>query len=189
MHRKIIQIKGTHGSGKTTIIRQLISLSGTVELLYNDKGKEYAALLHDLKFIVLGKNGSCDNLDHDTRRIETMKSVLCDLSDMLPDYWLVFEGALIGNSMTMYNHLMQYDHDAVLIVMMVSTLDNCVRRIEQRRGSKLDSLLRTTEKFESISRQRHNVDHIVYMHVDDISIEDMVYEFLAVINWEMPNGK
>lgn len=195
MTRKVIQIKGTHGSGKSTIVKQLIGLSSDIEILKWSNGKPYATLLNDLKWVILGTypnpdgGGGCDNLNHEIRPIETMKIIILDLISKYPNYWMVFEGALIGKSMTMYNHLVaNIPDDCIITVFLHSDLKTCMSRLESRRGAPLLDNRNVVDKLNVFLRdiKKHSIQHTASIDTNRLAKEDMVYEFLSVIDWKLP---
>lgn len=66
---KVVQIKGSNGSGKTTIVKQLIALSNEARTLtwHSLRNKVYATIMPDIGWVALGNYpadkpmGGCDN--------------------------------------------------------------------------------------------------------------------------------
>ena len=193
--RLIAQIKGANGSGKTTIMKQLIDLAGDCYYLLRDdynlydlKGKPYATVLYNLKWIIMGhypktaKGGGCDNI----HKVDHMKAILDDLhASYSPNYSIVFEGAMISSTMTLYYHIRDMHDVTARAVLLRASLEGCIRRLEHRKGIKLtlDSFNHVEDKCLRIFRQDHLyiANHIRSIDVDNIAEEEMVYEFLDVV--------
>lgn len=196
--RKVVQIKGANGSGKTTIVKQLIALEVAEQVcrLSNknvNKGKPYATLLPNLKWIVVGqypvdaKGGGCDTI----HTMDELKAIVDKLVAEYPDHWIVFEGAMISSTMTMYYHI----RDRVpypVAVLLVASLEGCVARLERRKGVTPGStdFNHVEDKVQRILRQDHLYDpiHIRHIMVENLPEQEMVYEFLAAVGWDPELG-
>lgn len=191
--RHCVQVKGANGSGKTTIARQLIGLSNDVAELYSQdifKGKKpYATLLADLHWLVIGsypaggKSGGAD-------LIHFMDDLLISLYKAFheyPDCWVLVEGAMISTTMTTYNFLVQNNMNP-LVVILNTTMEGCLRRLEARKGDGVkltaDMFTQLAPKLDRIPKQKHQPEHVRQMYVDRLPLEDMVYEFLAAVDWQ-----
>lgn len=191
--RHVIQVKGANGSGKTTIARQLIALSGCRDEVYSQdifKGKKpFATVLPDLGWAVIGsypvggKSGGADLIHY-------MDDLLISITrayQYYPQFWILVEGAMISTTMTTYNYLVECKMNP-LVVILNTTMDGCLRRLEKRKGDGVkltaDMFTQLAPKLDRIPKQKHQPEHVRQMYVDELSEEDMVWEFLSVIGWK-----
>lgn len=192
--RKVVQVKGANGSGKSTIARQLISLSNNVELVTDASimTKPYATVLHDIRWVVIGqyipgaKHGGCDNI----QKMDITLMSIQTAAFTYDNYWVLFEGSLISTTMTCYNFLLNVQADLMFdpaVVILNTTMDGCLRRLEIRKrdGVKLtpEMFTQLAPKLDRIPKQKHQPEHVYSMDVDNLPLEDMVYEFLSVTGW------
>jgi len=193
MTRKVVQIKGANGAGKTTIMRQLIELNqGEVELLVDEsfnKGKPYGTILHDLKIALVGhyppgsKGGGCDNIN----KVAWQKESIGRLAEYYPDYMVIAEGAMASTTMTLYNYIIAIDEVPCVVILQV-TMDGCLRRLEKRKGLEPgtltpDSFTQLQPKLDRIPKQPHIVDHVVTMDVEELAEKDMIWDFLVAVGY------
>lgn len=196
--RKIIQIKGANASGKTTIVKQLIALEPEPILLTDrliQKGKPWATILPTRKWAIAGhypieaKGGGADLI----HTVDELKFILAKLIFDYPDYDIVFEGVMVSTTMTMYRWMQDYNWLEPVIVMLMSDLDGAIRRLSERKGIQVtaDMFTQLKPKVERMVTQikAHKPEHIRYIYVDTIAKDDMVYEFLAAVDWSPNNGQ
>lgn len=193
--RKIIQIKGANASGKTTIVKQLIALEPEPLLLTDrllQKGKPWATILPNLKWAIAGhypleaKGGGADLI----HTVDELKYIMAKLVFDYPEYWIVFEGVMVSTTMTMYKWMLDYNWLEPVIVMLMSDLDGAIRRLSKRKGVQVtpDMFTQLEPKIKRMVTQikAHDPKHVTFIHVDDVAEEDMVYEFLAAVEWIKP---
>jgi cytidylate kinase len=203
--RKVIQIKGANGSGKTTIARQLIGLSNNVIPLHDTDNrfrfigrKPFAMYLADLDWIVVGNypegglSGGCDGLPD----VATMKAVIAYLVIAYPTAWILFEGAMISSTMTLYYFirdlaLTDKTFEPVAVLLRAS-VEGCIKRLEKRKGVELTetSFTRVADKCKAILRQDalYERTHLRHIDVDAVEECDMVYDFLVTVEWHYDKG-
>lgn len=195
MTRKIVQIKGANASGKTTICKQLIALEPEPILITDtklQKGKPWATILPNLKWAIAGhypveaKGGGADLI----HTVDELKYILAKLITEYPDYNIVFEGVMVSTTMTMYTFMLDWAEDKQaclqpLVVMLMSDLDGAVRRLSIRRGEQVtaDQFTQLQPKVERMLTQvkAHAAEHVRFIYVDQIPLEEMVWEFLAAV--------
>lgn len=192
--RYTVQVKGANGSGKTTIARQLIGLSSMKDEVYSPdlfKGKKpYATVLADLGWVVIGsypaggKSGGADLIHY----MDDLFISLYKAFHEYPNYWILVEGAMISTTMTTYNFLLQNNMNP-LVVILNTTMEGCLRRLEARKGDGVkltaDMFTQLAPKLDRIPKQKHQPEHVRQMYVDRLPLEDMVYEFLAAVDWKV----
>lgn len=96
--RRVVQVRGTHGSGKTTMVRQFLEIEGVDRLIELPTSQGIAnAILTNSGFVVLGKYkdgsnfGGCDGYKNRTMVVEAIDAAL----DGNPA-GVVFEGVFYG---------------------------------------------------------------------------------------------
>lgn len=96
--RKVVQVRGTHGSGKTTMVRQFLQLEGAAGLVtFPTSQGEANAIVTDTGFIVMGKYpkgsnfGGCDGYKNRTMLVEAIDAALGG-----NPAGIVFEGVFYG---------------------------------------------------------------------------------------------
>jgi cytidylate kinase len=182
---KVIQIKGANGTGKTTLVKDLISLSSDILLyIWQDNGKVFATGMEDLGWIAIGeykqekKMGGCDCM----KSIAEIKQAI-DYCRKLDYRYLVFEGAMISTiKSTFYDYLI---NDNPLYVMLVSSLTGCMDRIASR-GTKPGVLKGSDNikaKIRCIERQIevYNPKYVRIINVDKTPREAMLKAFLEAV--------
>jgi deoxyadenosine/deoxycytidine kinase len=191
---KIVQIKGANGSGKTTIVKQLISYSANVKLLkLPDTDKVFATAMDDIGWVAIGKYpedskmGGCDNF----KTIEEIKHGIRLATRARPDAWIVFEGMMISTiKSTFYNMLLSmekaYDNEVhPLFVILRASTQGCLNRLAGRGTMKSNLKVENIEnKCELVVRHAKTYDprYVRWMDVDTIPLERMGLEFLKLVD-------
>ena len=191
---KVVQIKGSNGSGKTTIVKDLMSFSSDVEYLLDDNSKCYATAFHDLGWAALGKYSPdkvMGGVDSSFSTIDCIKlgiQICVNYANDNNFYGVVFEGMMISTiKSTFYDYLlgMENSHDIEpVFVILETTPSGCLRRIEGR-GTKKPGL-----KFENLVGKctgvlRHaityNQKYVRWMDVEALEQDDMLPMFLKLV--------
>ena len=109
---KVIQIKGANGSGKSTIMYQLIQASGDAQI--KDLGNYQLTILDTLHMVLVGKydgkltSNGCDHI----KTVQEMKNAIVNALALYPGYDVIFEGMLISTiKSTFYNFLLQLEKE------------------------------------------------------------------------------
>lgn len=185
---KIVQIKGSNGTGKTTIMKQLVTLSQDKYYVRDPQTrKPYATVLYDLQWCLVGlypedkQMGGTDNI----HTVAEMKAIVKELVESYPGYWIGMEGMMISTTMTMYNYMLElgqagYNVEPCIIVLK-SSVEGCLQRIEKRRGAPLERTDLVAEKCELVLRHQYQPGHVAYLDVDNIAEEDMLAAFLKIV--------
>lgn len=137
-NKYFINIKGTNGTGKTSIIRGFLSQKfDTVMWDKMPHGVAYTCIpAHDLLVLGSYRNvcGGCDLM---------VKSQIVKLLTMawVMDYNVIFEGVLVGDSKVPYYELMKelsatYGHRPWGFAFLDVPVDECLRRVQERNGGK-----------------------------------------------------
>lgn len=194
----IVQIKGTNGSGKTTIAKQLIALSGDVEVIRNTVNFTYdLTVLHDLKWIIIGKYdptkrmGGCDAIS----KVDAVKAAIIDAIEEYPQYYgILFEGMMLSTiKTTFYDYLLMLQADYAIeprFIVLRTNIDSCIQRIRQR-GSMRDMTREQYLKYRDNIRSKYvyiihhtatyDQQYVRYIDVDEIERVSMVAAFLHAV--------
>jgi energy-coupling factor transporter ATP-binding protein EcfA2 len=187
---KIAQIKGSNGSGKTTIVQQLMGLSHEISQLQTENGIVLATCFDTIKWAAIGpydlskKMGGCDCLNN----IDLIKQAILTVRQECSDYWIVFEGMMISTiKTTFYNFLAELSfNDSIEPVMVIlrTDVDGCLRRIAGRGTMKPDlNIGNIRTKCELVLRHAQEYDPRVvrYIDVDAVACSGMLTKFLDAV--------
>lgn len=199
MTLKLVQIKGSNGSGKTTIVKQLLALDvyDGDPYLRGDDGTILVTVNPNVGWAAIGPYyddkpmGGCDKL----KSIQQIKDAIefaiqwCQSKDCM--FGVVFEGMMISTiKSTFYEFAaaMQREHGVeIFFVILRASLEGCLERIEARgtRRSNLN-LEKINKKCVSILRHAGTYDqrYVRYIDVDAIPVEAMISEFLVAVGDE-----
>jgi thymidylate kinase len=191
---KIVQIKGANGSGKTTIVKQLISCSNDVNLLTVPKtDKVFATAMDDIGWVAVGKYpedskmGGCDNF----KTIDETKRAIRLAMKYRPESWIVFEGMMISTiKSTFYDMLLGVEKAYKykihpLFVILEATPQGCLNRLSARGTRRANLKVANVEnKCNLVIRhaKTYEPQYVRWMDVESISLERMVREFLIAVD-------
>lgn len=195
----LVQIKGSNGSGKTTIVKDLLALDGYggyPYLEWND-GVIYATVNPNVGWAAVGpywrekKMGGCDKLKtvaQIKRAITDTVSWACEHSGLMVG--VVFEGMMISTiKTTFYHFLLELERDGLysiqpMFVILDAPAAGCVARIDARgtRRSIMDPA-KVASKCALVMRHARTYDqrYVRYIDVDNTSRDCMVSEFLKAV--------
>ena len=164
MKQQIVSIRGTHGSGKSTIVRKILDKYPHRPLLHNPTDKRpygYEVTLSPLKrlFVVGPYHTACGG---------------CDAVQPYADIWpmvhaahaagmhVLFEGALVSSSYGSIGHTMNAKQEGgsadCTFAFLDTPLSTCLDRIKERRAAKGNfeplNPLNTATKFENVARTK-----------------------------------
>ena len=154
---KLVNIRGTNGSGKTTIPRMLISRSKRVKLVDVPFEGTNAVLtvLEDLKWVLVGKysnrNGGLDTIKSTSAIKNTVRVAVNDY----PGYNIIMEGILCSTVVSTYVELfqeLQSDDLEVVILGLTTPPEVCIERVYERNGGKTFNEVLVYNKYKSVMR-------------------------------------
>ncbi len=131
----VLTIQGTNGSGKSTVVRQLMNRVGIKRHLKDERGRTWAyRLVTKTPMFVLGRYetacGGCDTIPtldeafHRVNKLAAMGSV-------------IFEGLLIGSSpRRLLSMVASMPNHKVIFAGIDTPLARCIKRVEKRRHAK-----------------------------------------------------
>src|SRR5271163_3831687 len=129
----ILNIRGTNGSGKSTVVRKLISHLGVVSVFRNEKGKIWAYELGE-KVYVLGKyETACGGLDTYKNFAQTRESI----RKFVPLGNIVCEGVLWSTVFKQSDEVArEFPQHHSIWAMLDTPADVCLRRVKARQEEK-----------------------------------------------------
>lgn len=185
----VVQIKGSNGSGKTAIVRQMISKSNSVVDVEGSDGKVYAVVMEDLGWVAMGrypdggKSGGCDTMP----TIQSIKDAISDVRRDYPLYDVVFEGMMISTiKSTFYDFLLGMEGISPVFVILNAEVECCLERISNRVAGGRSSLKnrdKVIDKCKRVMRHAKTYDqqYVRYIDVDNVPLDGMLDEFMAAV--------
>lgn len=193
MSKLIVNIRGTNGSGKSTVPLQMYA---TDDSKYTEScGKEYTlTVFPKYKFIALGsyhnKTGGLDGIGS-TAAIKAALEAAKELSNKL-GYHILMEGILASTVKSTYLTMFQQAQDegfTPIVLIYTTPPDVCIQRVYARNGGKPIKEGLVMDKYDTIMRQfdYFNENGVVAKKVNNTNTakETMLSKFLsAVERWE-----
>lgn len=156
--RCILNVKGTNGSGKTNLIRQILFGNDNYWFVLDDSGKIVAVYNEHFQILGLGPYepdiamGGCD-------RLKGNKSVM----DLITLFWksdldIIFEGVIVSTIKTTYQEFCQdlswllhnYQPRVVAVGFLDTQIDTCIQRIMHRNNGKEINTTIVRNKYRAI---------------------------------------
>lgn len=156
---KVIQIRGSNGAGKTTIVRQFVQRNNLEIKKISIKGKEtYISTNNNGSIVVLGrydkKTGGCDLYENTEHVLNTMLWAIINLKPKI----IVFEGMIYSLSYTfaskVSNIVKKYNYQ-YLAISLYTNPEVVLERIYKRNGGKAIKENLIFEKIKAV-RSSHN---------------------------------
>jgi hypothetical protein len=157
----IVNIRGTHGSGKSTIVKKILEKFEAVELPIGE-GPKLAGYLVKLApkqrlYVVGPYRTACGGCD----AIQPYDLIWPRVLAYAKKGHVLFEGALVSSSVGNIGRAMAARKDCV-VAFMDTPLQECLDRIARRRAARGDDRplnpKNTTSKFEGIVRSRPQLE-------------------------------
>lgn len=132
----VINIRGTSGSGKTTVVRNILNHGNWQSFKDEKTNKIRGYFSPDLHWAIVGSYendcGGCDTIKHQVE-VEDLVEKLLD-----SQYNVVFEGLLISTiSQRWIDFSKRLSQKATIVFCYLTTpVEECVNRVKQRRWSK-----------------------------------------------------
>ena len=162
----IVSIRGTHGSGKSTIVRKILDRYTDRPYNVNPKGKpdgyEVDLPNGDTLFVVGPYHtacGGCDAIQPYARILDLINygAQTCD--------HVLLEGALVSSSYgtvgNLLNHYATVQSTPAVFAFLDTTLETCLDRIKQRRAAKGNfeplNPTNTAVKFDNVARTKQQM--------------------------------
>ena len=137
----IISIRGTNGSGKSTVVRQLME-AGSYTAIYGLLGikrpEAYKVVLPGVTdpVYILGPynvpTGGCD-------QINNYDSILALVDKYVKKGHVVFEGVIVGSVWGRMGAVLDKMSKDAVMVYLTTSLEDCILRVQQRRDQRKDT--------------------------------------------------
>jgi len=151
----LLNIRGTNGSGKSTVVRDLMLRQGIVSSIKNEKGKTWAYELGE-KIFVLGRyETACGGLDTYKDFAQTRTAI----RSLLPLGHIVMEGVLWSTVFKQSDEVArEFPQHHCIWAMLDTPAEICLRRVKARQEEKgkvkdIDEAL-LIDKIEQITRRQ-----------------------------------
>lgn len=200
---KLVQIKGANGSGKTTIVKQMLALDDDYYYLTTGDGVRdwvVATVIEEIGWAGIGRYddrpfGGCDTL----KTVDEVKSSILDAVHWgIEAGWagVVFEGMMISTiKTTFYNYLLKLAEDLPvepLFVILQATPEGCISRLGAR-GTKKPNLRHDNirAKCEMVVRHAKTYDPSLVRWIDVEATPEyrMLSKFMAEVGDPMTIAK
>lgn len=130
----IISIRGTHGSGKSTTVKELIAMGNGQPIMgrLRNKPEAYRLILEGIPDPVFALGpytlacGGCD-------AVQPYDIILDLIRDYATQGHVVFEGALVSSSFGRIGALLEQRGQEAVFAFLTTPPEECLRRIVQRR--------------------------------------------------------
>jgi len=188
---RVVNIKGPTGSGKSTIIRQMID--DDTYFLFDSKQKPYATVFPNIQWAAVGPykaggaptSNGCDSVG----KVDLIKEYIGNILDELPGYDVVFEGAMISTIISTYYQYLLYlqERDKVRpgFVLLQTSPDKCLERMAGRGSLRpdidMDRLIARCDSVVNNAIKHYDPKYIRILKVDDVEQPDMLMTFLYLV--------
>lgn len=163
----IINIRGTSGSGKSTIVRKLMKKYNAVSIVGKDKKIEgYEMLTPFGNLFIVGKYetpcGGCDAI--------TSQDEVCNrVKKYARKGHVIFEGVIVSTCYKRYKELLTKSKHPYAFIFLSTKLVHCIKGIENRRKARGDTRpvnpSNTESKYRTVLRdiERAKEDNLNYI--------------------------
>ena len=183
----LISVRGTNGSGKSTVVQGLLKLKPALPIfgvLGTKRPEAYRLKLEGLSkpIYVLGPyhvaSGGCD-------QIQPYDLILDLLGKYAPKGHVVFEGVIVSSSYGRVGRLMEtYGKEAVM-AFLSTPLEDCIKNVQKRRDAKADARpfnpANLTSKYNQIVGSRVKMLAEDKLRVVDLLPETALAQILALL--------
>jgi hypothetical protein len=181
----IVNLRGTHGSGKSTAVKRIIERFGAQPCRFGKKERPEAYVMQTPfgRLYVAGPYhtpcGGCDAIQPYSR-IWPMVESLAESGHVL------FEGALVSGSYGSIGEASERYGDEFVFAFMDTPLEECLRRIKARRQARGDNRTldptNTISKYKGVARVRERLLNGLDRRVVDIDHRKPVPQLLRILN-------
>lgn len=178
---KVIQIRGSNGAGKTTIVKQFVERNNLEMQSVNVNGRETFISVNKQKgIVVLGrydkKTGGCDLYANTEHVLSTIMWAIVNLKPKI----IVFEGMIYSLSFKfaskVSNFVKKYNYDYVALSLYTDP-EVVLERIYKRNGGKTINEKLVLDKIKSVSRSHYRLVNSGYnsklIDTTEVKKEDM----------------
>lgn len=135
---KIIQIRGTNGSGKTTIVREFLRTHASTIISITVNGKRIEC--HKTgEIIVIGRydKNACGGCDSEIHSVELFKNTIAKIIRVYKPEALIFEAVFYGKTFKFSNDINRFARAAgydYIALCLIPTFEKCCERVYERNG-------------------------------------------------------
>jgi predicted ABC-type ATPase len=170
----VVAIKGTNGSGKSTVVRELIARLGKQSILrVNSKEAGYRCKYEDGSLFVLGKykTAACGGLDSSFSYGGAADDLLLCIDKLAPQGHVVCEGVIAITSygfrrVTRFADKLRRKGHRMIFAHIDTPAELCIERVNQRRleagNHKPFNPEKLLDKYESILKSQEKLKQIGY---------------------------
>ncbi len=161
----IVSIRGTHGSGKSTIVRKILDKYPHSLVNPDKKGKPEGYLVNLPNGELLGVIGPYHTACGGCDAIQPYSDILKRVSHALQvcDH-VLFEGALVSSSYGTVGEFMNDFGSGAVFAFLDTPLSTCLERIKQRRAAKGNfeplNPKNTEVKFHNVARTKQQMEKL-----------------------------
>lgn len=193
MIRLLVNIRGTNGSGKSTIPISMMDDPDVymVEKPYEGRVRQILTVFPNYKWVALGSYaGKTGGLDKFPDKIITEKALWYALKKF-PEYDVIMEGILASTVFSTYSDIFhrveeKYPDTKVIVFNMLPPFETCLERVYSRNGGKPVKEGQIEYKWKIVQRniQKFKNEGFITLKVDTskVSKDDMLPKFLKTVN-------
>ena len=159
LKRLILNIRGTNGSGKSSIVMSMLDDPDmyVISKPYQGKSRNIATVFPQYGWVALGtyfnKTGGMDCFPNN----ELTKKAFWYVLKKFPQYNLVMEGIISSTIFSTYEQLFReaekkYSDVRVVVLRLVPPVEECLKRIQKRNGGKPIKEDLVADKYKMIER-------------------------------------
>lgn len=190
--RKLIELRGANGAGKSSTIHSLISISGDKSTFHHDKDKRRDLVaLRDIGLVIAGPyhrgvGGGMDCI-HSTQEKMDLIRAACELANELGGYDVIFEGIMISTVMSTWRDFyLGMEGFTPMVIHLFAPPSELCRRIYTRNGgkkinesaveSKARTVIRAIEAFDEAGISVRTLN--TTLHAGPMSVAETVLDIL-----------
>jgi hypothetical protein len=182
----IINLRGTHGSGKSTIVRQLIKHLGATPESLDSKGRPNNYVGHLKNNVLLYIIGSYETACGGCDAIQPYAEIWPRVEKFAGLGHVVFEGALVSSSYGNVGRASEIYGDQFIFAFLNTPLETCITRIKQRREKRGDfrplNPKNTEYKYQCIQKSINKIQNEYKRRVVILDYATPLQQILFLLN-------
>jgi hypothetical protein len=183
----LISIRGTNGSGKSTIVRTILLDCGQrpiFGLLGPKRPEAYETHIRDVRrpTYTLGpyltSTGGVDN-------VQPYDHILTLIEKYAAKGNVLFEGVIVGSSYGRVGRLLERWGKEAVLAFMATSLEDCIANVKKRRGAREDGRefnpRNLTSKFNQIAKSKIKIEQEGKLRVEELTMATGVARVLELL--------